>query len=112
MFYLVFACPMGDYSNLSMERDFKTYVTFCCTAISNQVVIVRSRYWNRKGLWVQSLMSDNAPAKTVTVWLWRYDKPALEYFAKSMLTVINYLCCLNLQYLSVPVSTIDYNNLF
>ena len=26
---------------------------------------------------VQSLMSDNAPAKTVTVSLWRYDKPAL-----------------------------------
>ena len=29
-----------------------------------------------------------------------------------MLTVVNYLCCLNLQLLSVPVSTIDYDNLF
>ena len=36
-----------------------------------------SRYWNRKELWVQSLMGDNAPGKTVTVWMWRYDKPAL-----------------------------------
>ena len=60
---------------------------------------------------MQSLTSDNAPAKTVTVWLWRYDKPALKYHAKSMLTVINYLCYLNPQFLSVPVSTIDYENI-
>ena len=40
---------------------------FSYTAISIKVVIVNSRYWNRKGLWVQPLMSDNAPAKTVTV---------------------------------------------
>ena len=47
------------------------------TATSKSVVIINNRYWNQKGLWVQSLMGDNAPAKTVTVWLWRYDKPAL-----------------------------------
>ena len=57
-------------------------------------------------------MIDNAPAKTVAVWLWRYDKPAFNYDVKSMLTVINYLFCLNPQFLSVLVSIIDYDNLF
>ena len=57
------------------------------TTIPKKVVIVNSRYWNRKELWVQSLMSDNALTKAVTVWLWRYDKPTLYYYAKSMLTV-------------------------
>ena len=47
------------------------------TAFSKKVVIVNSQYRNRKELWVQSLMTDNAPAKVVTVWPWRYDKPAL-----------------------------------
>ena len=35
-----------------------------------------------------------------------------KYYAKSMLTVISYLCSLNPQFLSVPVSTIDYDSLF
>ena len=47
------------------------------TAFSEKVVIVNGQYRNRKELWVQSLMTDNAPAKVVTVWPWRYDKLAL-----------------------------------
>ena len=52
-------------------------------------------------------MSDNALVEVVTVLPWHY------YFAKSMLTVMRYSCCLNpTQFLSVPVSTIDHGNLF
>ena len=65
-----------------------------------------------KGTLGTVIMSDNTPVKTVTVWLWRYIKPALQYCAKSMLIVINYLCCFNPQFLSVPVSVIDCDNLF
>ena len=58
------------------------------------------------------IMSDNAPAKIVTVWPWHYGGPALYmtyiHYAKSilMLIVINYLYCLNP---AVPFgSSIDY----
>ena len=47
------------------------------TAILKKVDIVNSRYWGRKELWVTVIMSDNAPATVVTVWLWHYDEPAL-----------------------------------
>ena len=57
-------------------------------------------------------MNDNVPAKFVTaVWPWYYDETAL-YYANSMLIVINYLSCLNPQFLWLPVSTIDYDNFF
>ena len=55
---------------LSQFSPFEAY-----TAISKKVVVVNNRYWNRNGLRVQSLMSDNAPAQVVTVLPWRYDKP-------------------------------------
>ena len=40
------------------------------TAVSRKVVIVNSRYWNRKELWVTVIIIENALAKFVTVWLW------------------------------------------
>ena len=101
----VVADTASDYEKSTVTLKFKKILPFVSifqtvsahTTIPKKVVIVNSRYWNRKELWVQSLMSDNALTKAVTVWLWRYDKPTLYYYAKSMLTVINCLCCLNPQ---------------
>ena len=55
----------------------------------------------------------NDPTKVVTVWQRHYDEPVHTlYYARSVLMVINYLCCLNPMFLLVPVSTIEYDNLF
>ena len=48
-----------------------------CTAISKKVIIVNSRYWKTKGTLGIVIMSDNAPAKVVTVSPWHYGEPAL-----------------------------------
>ena len=96
----ILALRVGDYSRLGVySNKFQT-----CIQLSKKWS-VNGRYWNRIELWVQS-MSDNAPAKVVTVWPWHYDEPALYIYAKSMRIVINYLRCLKP---TVPCgSSIDY----
>ena len=72
------------------------------TAISTKVVIVSSQFWNQKKLMVQSYMRDPITRQRR---LLLYG-PALYIFSRSMLTVINCLCCLNPK---VPFgSSIDY----
>ena len=46
------------------------YVCVQYTAVSRKVVMVNSRYWNRKELWVTVIIIENALTKFVTVWLW------------------------------------------
>ena len=64
-----------------------------------------------KGTLGTVLMSDNLPAKVVTILPWQYMMNH-AYFVKSMLTVISYLCCLNPTVPFGPVSTVDYDNHF
>ena len=56
----------------------RVFVTAVYAAISKKVVIVNSRILEPKGTLGIVVMSDNAPAKVVTVWLWHYDEPALD----------------------------------
>ena len=57
-------------------------------------------------------MCDNAPAKVVTVWLWHYDEPALHIMQVNANSKKIICASWPPQFLSVPVSTIDYDNVF
>ena len=53
------------------------------------------------------------PTEVVTVWPCHYDKPIHSLLCKvNVISIKNYVNCLNPAGLSVPVSTIDYDNLF
>ena len=60
-------------------------------------------------------MSDNAPAKFdkfVTVWPWYFGESALYIFCKVNANSNILMVVLEPQFLSIPVSTIDYSNFF
>ena len=52
-------------------------------------------------------MSDNAPAKVIIVWPWHFDELVLK-----PMQIVTISSAGTPQFLSIPVSTIDYDNLF